>query len=329
MPGVQSEPNLPYDGIMQPEVDIACVGLAAYDLSYALATHPGPDEKSEALALSLSGGGPASNAAYTAAKLGQRAAFVGYLARDPFGEIQFAELKDAGVRTDWIVRGERAGTISAILSKPDGTRSIVHRRDQPALSVDQLRVDAIRARAFLFDGHEPDVSLAVLDRTQATTVLDAGSLRPGTRALAPRVDWLVTSRRFATQFSGDTDMQRALSKLAQVNHQVIITLGAEGLIWSRDGQCGHFPAYRVKAVDTTAAGDVFHGAFVSGLLKGLSWEPLLAYASAAAALCCTRHGTRRSLPDETQLEAFLRSNTEKRPVRSRPPGQSESPEHSR
>jgi sulfofructose kinase len=90
---------------------------------------------------------------------------------------------------------------------------------------------------------------------------------------------------------------------------VIVTLGERGLIWQRnteDGtERGSLPAFAVTAVDTTGAGDAFHGALAAGLAAGMAWLPLLRYASAAGALCCTRYGARLGIPTAAEVAGLL------------------------
>jgi len=100
-------------------------------------------------------------------------------------------------------------------------------------------------------------------------------------------------------------MQLALSKLADICPHVVITLGAEGLLWASEGRQGRMPAFRVDCVDSTGAGDAFHGAFALGLVRTMVWPDLLRYASAAGALTCTRLGARQALPDATAVQRLL------------------------
>jgi sulfofructose kinase len=109
-----------------PDIDVMCVGHACFDLTFAVPHHPGPDEKGVADALVSSGGGPAANAAVTVARLGLRAAFAGYLGKDPWGERYLQELFDEGVDTAFVVRGSGPTPLSAILAKPDGKRTVIN-----------------------------------------------------------------------------------------------------------------------------------------------------------------------------------------------------------
>jgi sulfofructose kinase len=119
----------------------------------------------------------------------------------------------------------------------------------------------------------------------------------------PLVDHLVCSEKFAKQLHGD--VETALTKLSGASPVVVITLGENGLIWRRGKERGALPAFSVKAVDTTGAGDAFHGAYAAALAQGMAWIETLAYASAAGALCCAKAGARLGLADYQELRNFM------------------------
>ena len=108
------------------DFDVLCVGHACYDLIFAVDHHPAADEKARASAFINCGGGTAANAAMTAAMLGYRTAFAGYLGRDIYGDEHLAEFHGAGVDTALVVQGTASTPISAIFVKPNGDRSIVN-----------------------------------------------------------------------------------------------------------------------------------------------------------------------------------------------------------
>lgn len=290
-------------------VDVLCVGHAAYDLILQVDRHPGEDEKYAATGFVGTGGGPAANASVTVARLGGTAAFAGYLGEDHFGEPHFEELRSEGVFTDLIVRGPYPSPFSVILVKPDGKRTVInHRTATPFLDVSRIDFSSIHSGAVLFDGHEPNISvpLAKVARTRKIpVVLDAGSVHRGTVELAPLSDYLVCSEAFARDFCSGKDPIAAVKDLAAIAPVAVITLGSRGLVWCGGSECGHIPALLVDAVDTTGAGDIFHGAFALRLVRGDDLVSALRYASAAAALGCTKMGARPGIPKETELIEFL------------------------
>ncbi|WP_045224633.1 carbohydrate kinase family protein [Methyloterricola oryzae] len=290
-------------------VDVLCVGHASYDLIFSIPHHPASDEKLFAQDFCAFGGGPAANAAVLVARLGLKAAFAGYLGDDLYGDRHLAELQAEGVQTRWVVRGPAPTPLSAILVKPDGSRSLINYKGQTEpLPSEALVFDDLNARTILFDGHEPAISVALALRARALgipTVLDAGSLHAGTQALMGRVDYLVASEKFAAQFSGAADPQAALWRLSEIAPAVVITLGERGLIWHQNGRSGALAAYPIHATDTTGAGDAFHGAFAAALCEGMGWREILLTASAAGALCCTHTGARPGMPTAIEVANFL------------------------
>ena len=291
-------------------IDVLCVGVASYDFVFSVPHHPEPDEKSSADAFVRGGGGPAANASVMVARMGLTSAFAGYLGLDIFGSIHLEELHSAGVNTELVVRGQYTTPVSGVIVKPSGDRSVVNYRSADSiLHRDTPFLSTIHPRVILFDGHEPELSLALLNQTRGRgiiTVLDAGSLNRGTSELFDKIDYLVCSERFACEFSGSSSPDTAMERLIAHARSVVITLGKNGLIWKNAGGEGRIPAFQVDAKDTTGAGDAFHGAFAGCLAMGKGWNETLTYASAAAALCCTKLGARTGIPEGAEVEMFLK-----------------------
>jgi sulfofructose kinase len=257
----------------------------------------------------MAGGGPAANASVTVARLGGLAAFCGYLGRDLFGDLHLAELRAEGVLTDWVVRGPHPTPLSMILVKPDGKRTVVNFKEEtPPLEPGQVDLSRLAPGVLLMDGHEPELSLTLIRearRRGVPTVLDAGSVQSGAGRLAGHVDHLIASSRFARELTGEIDARRALRSLSTLAPVVAVTLGEEGFLWRREDREEHWPALPVEVVDTTGAGDVFHGAYALEIARGGSVEGAFRMARAAAALSCTGLGARSPIPDRASLDNWL------------------------
>jgi sulfofructose kinase len=288
-------------------IDVLCVGHACYDLVFSVARHPAENEKIFADSLLSCGGGPAANAAVMVANLGFSAAFAGYLGRDGYGELHYQELLAHGINTQCVHRGDLPTPLSTVIVKPDGNRALInYKGDTKPLAVDALDFSLLKPKVILFDGHEPFISVPLAEQARLAgiaTVLDAGSVHDGTLALMGLVDYLVCSEKFALQLKGDE--QTALAYLADFAPVVVITLGERGLIWQRGQQSGGLPALAVNALDTTGAGDAFHGAFSAAIAAGLDWLTVLRYASVAGALCCEKMGARLGLPSKQEHDAVF------------------------
>lgn len=298
-----------HPNIQTKTLDLLCIGHASYDQVFSIAHHPASDEKMQADNLLSCGGGPAANAAVTAAKLGFKAGFCGYLGNDNYGDSHLSELQAHYINTQLIKRGNSPTPLSVILVKPNGDRALInYKGNTQALAADSIDFSSVNTKTLLFDGHEAKLSLSALQQPHLKTVpsvLDAGSLHDGTLSLMNQVDYLVCSEKFAIQYAGDP--KTALSQLAAVAPWVVITLGEQGLIWQHGQQTGKLNALNIEAVDTTGAGDAFHGAFAAGLSANMDWQDLLYYASTAGAFCCTKLGARTSLPSITQHQQLLNS----------------------
>ncbi len=292
-------------------VSALCVGHAAWDLCMYVDAYPAENSKTETELLIESGGGPAANAAWLLGHWGMPTAFAAVVGRDDYGGKALKELVDAGV--DCRLVEQRTGHATPlsfiIINRNTGSRTVVNRKVPGAgLRLTRSNLHGLDPQLLLFDGHELDASLAAMEAfPSAVTVLDAGSLREGTTALAPKVRYLICSERFASQVTSEADVlaNRAtcLRRLQEFyGNVVVVTLGANGAVFDTGESQGHLSALSVVARDTTAAGDIFHGAFAYALLKRLTLQKALQLATVAAGLSVQRQGGRPSVP---QLKAVL------------------------
>lgn len=298
-------------------MDVLCIGHASWDINVFVAGLPAENAKCETDTLIECGGGPAANAAYLLARWGLPCGIAAAVGADGYGARIEAEFRAAGADTSLLERQPGNATpVSVILVNTlTGSRTIVNRKAHGSDGLAGLGPGAGRGpRVLLFDGHELRAAVEAMERfPEATTILDAGSVRPGTEALAGRVDHLVASERFACQFTGLADLdtparqEQAVAALHACNGRpVVITRGEHGLLRGTGRAVERRPAFPVTAVDTTAAGDIFHGAFAYGLATGLATEAALDLAAAAAALSVTARGGRTSIPDLRAAQDLVR-----------------------
>lgn len=292
-------------------MDVLCVGYACIDINFKARHHPAADEKIRATSMHSCGGGPAANAAVTIARLGGKAGFAGYLGNDGFGDVHLREFLNEGVNTSGISRDEFPTPIACVTIKPDGQRSIIdYRAAQSVAAEDATSLAKQPAKVLLLDGHQPLLSAKLLDEARKLgipSLLDAGSVHDGTLMLYNQVDYLITSEKFAREISGEDDPKLALVALDGAAPFTACTWGEHGAYWQDEDGQHHMPAFDIEAVDTTGAGDAFHGAFALGLAQGLSLRENLRRASATAALTCLRPGARSALPQHDRVDALVRS----------------------
>lgn len=296
-----------------PLFHVLAIGHACWDLVATVPAFPVEDEKQEITALEESGGGPAANAACVVAHWGLGAAFAGVIGDDHRGQAVAAEFAAYGV--DCRLTERRAGHVTptslVLVNSENGSRTIINRKRPTAelqLDAATLRAELAEPRVLLFDGHELQASAAAQQAfPRAESILDAGSVREGTLALAEGVTHLAASGRFARQVTGIDPRHsadaagRALLALRQrFPHpwSVTITLGAAGAISTYgQGLTLRVDAPAVAAIDTTAAGDIWHGALAYALAQELTFDAAVRLAVAAASQSVTRAGGRGSMPE--------------------------------
>jgi len=278
------------------------------DINFNVSHHPTADEKLRAAAMHTCGGGPAANAAVTIARLGGSARFCGYLGNDAFGDAHLREFASHGVHADVLDRGDAPTPIAAVTIKPNGERSIIDYRAPSALAAeDTISLAKFPAKVLLVDGHQPLLSLALIEEARALgipSILDAGSINDGTQLLYNKVDYLITSEKFAKHYSGEDDPRTALAALDGAAPLIACTWGADGVYWQDHYGQHHTPAFDIETVDTTGAGDAFHGAFALGIAEGLKAKQNMRRACATGALTCLKSGARNALPTRKAVDAL-------------------------
>lgn len=254
-------------------------------------------------------GGPAGNASYLLGKYGEEVSYITTLGNDVYGREILNDLKAVGVDTkNIIVRDEFVTPCSIIITNgSNGSRTIINYREERKIDGVEFQYKN-SPEIILFDGHELKLALMAVEKfPNAVKVLDAGTYKEGTKVLGALVDYLVCSEDFAKDYCGvekieEEDFLNVLLKLKELNKKtVIVTLGERGSIMEKDGKVVKFKAFKTKAVDTTGAGDIFHGAFVYGLSNNFSIEKNIEFASACASLSVEKLGGRNSIPEIEQV----------------------------
>jgi ribokinase len=295
------------------------LGLCAIDYTFQVEKYPRLDDKIEAAAFTRQGGGPVPTALCVLSRLGVSTAFIGKCGKDAEGKLLKEELKRFGVDVSGLVLDADSRTPRAfvIVDKESGKRTVIlDRTETSAMSADEFNVDLIkRAKFLLIDGRELETSLTaamLMHKSGGEVILDVGSPRKNISDVLPHVDHLVASNRFSIDFTQEVDPGKAALKLAHIGFKsVVITSGSRGCIGATaDGLFCQQEAFQVDAVDTTGAGDVFHGGFIYGLVQGWEMQQMLKFASAVAAMKCRRLGGRRGIPELSEVEDFIREKEE-------------------
>ncbi|MFA6714104.1 MAG: PfkB family carbohydrate kinase [Victivallales bacterium] len=271
------------------------------------------DDKVQTEKILEQGGGPTATALYAAVRLGAKAAFIGTVGDDQRGQAILKGLALAGVDTTGIRL--RLGAESPVafcwIKRNTGERSIAWSNGSARpLLPEELDAALIRNTGLLhLDGHHTDAAVRAAEIAHdagVTVMLDAGTVVPRIDELLALADIIIASEKFTERFIGLADPETALHKLFGKNTKfAAVTLGKNGSIgW--DGKITYRQAaFPVKTVDTTGAGDVFHGAFAYQYVNGGDWQECMRFAAAVAALKCTQLGGRSGIPTLVEAKQFL------------------------
>ena len=292
------------------------IGLGQCSLDYlALASrYSKEDQKEEILEWSIQGGGPVATALVTLARLKIDTRFMGLVASDKTGQEIRAGLKAEGVDTRQLKIRKEGKSQSAfiVVNRQNASRTIYWQRPTVReLSPDEIKPSLLKeASLLILDGLMEEASLKAAKLAKENNIpilLDAGSLRGKTIELAKLTDYIVCSERFSKEY-GITPA-KTLTKLSKLKPKAVtVTLGKRGSITWTNGRKFKTPSFKIKAVDTTGAGDVFHGAYAYGILNNFSMEKTLQFASAAAALKCRQLGGRAGIPKLAEILKLMTTN---------------------
>lgn len=304
---------------MRPFEDIEVVGLgqACVDYLGRVPSYPSEDGKVELLDLQSQCGGPASTALVTLSRLGVKTSFLGAISDDPIGVEILKGLQADRVDHSFlrIAPGHTSQFAFIAVSRQSGNRTIFwHRGSVTPLKKEEVDLSPfLGARVLHLDGLMIEASVEAAQQAKARglkVVLDAGTMRDGSLELVAQVDVLIASSRFAVPLVGENSTaEKALEALSGYGpREIVITRGSQGSVgWNR-GQLVIQSAFPVDAVDTTGSGDVYHGAYIYGLLQGWDMRTCMRLASAASALKCRAIGARAGIPRLGDVLQFLETN---------------------
>ena len=305
---------------------ILCIGLPVRDLTFRVPGVPGRGSKEHATHFDEICGGNALNAAIAIVRLGGRASICGPMgdARETSTRFIFEKLAHEGIETKDLVHMPGLVTpISAVMVDPSGERTIVTFRDPELWKVHLPPTETLLddCAAILTESRCAEFCTdlcAEATRRGIPVVVDvdrAMSLREG---LLTASSHLVFSSEPLQETADVSDDGQALRKIAKLTPSFLAgTRGPKGTIWlNEQGELEETPAFPVHTVDTLGAGDVFHGAFALALTEKQDLREALRFASAAAALKCTRFGGAFAAPQRAEVEALLGQSQGARPAQT-------------
>ncbi len=301
-------------GSLTTEYDVLGIGLNATDTLLIISHFPAYGGKVPFHEEILSPGGQVASAMVTCAKLGLRTKYVGTLGDDERGRVQMESLRGSGVNLEHVHVRENCANQSAyiVIDQSTGERTVFWQRPEClALRPEDVPDEEIRrSRMLHIDGHDTQAvaHAARVARAHGIPVtVDVDTIYPGFEEVLKNVDYLVASSEFPGRWTKIEDPHRALTALRDEYGMrcAAMTLGAHGALALVDGKFHYSPAFVVNCVDTTGAGDVFHGAFCYAVLQEMPTGEALDFANAMAALNCTAIGARGAIRGVAEVRALM------------------------
>lgn len=297
-----------------PQFDVVGVGLNATDTVIVVPRMPAYGGKGPFIQELMSPGGQVASALVTCARLGLNCKYIGSIGDDERGRIQWESLQGTGINLDHVQRRENCPNQSAyiVIDQTTGERTVFWSRP------DCLRVEAHEilpeqitcARLLHIDGHDTAAvarASEIARQHGIPVTVDVDTIYKGFERVLPNVDYLITSSEFPSNWTGESDPVKALTLIQESFGMRVaaMTLGAHGALARSEGKFHYSPAFVVNCVDTTGAGDIFHGAFCYGLVRGYSLRETLTFSNAMAALNCTAMGARGGIAAEQEARRLV------------------------
>lgn len=288
---------------------IICIGHAAYDITLPVLKYPVENKKIRIGDRKVEcGGGPAANAAYLLSKWGIDTYFAGVIGKDYYGEKVLNEFNEIGVKTKYIEQDSNLNTTSSyiIANQENGSRTIITNRSDN-LKFKRLNKIDESFDYILVDGEEFDIAYQTIINNKGKTIsmIDAGKTTLETIKLAHLVDYLVCSNDFARDYTKMEINYNDLESIKKVydklkkdfKNNIIITLEKYGSFTKIDDEYTLVESIPVKAIDSTGAGDIYHGSLLYFLANGKTLLDSMRLANITSGLSVTKIGGRNSIPN--------------------------------
>ena len=295
--------------------DVLGVGCNSVDRVYRLPASPKPDSPTAKLRISSHAtmcGGQMATAMAACAGLGLKTAYFGCVGHDHDGRLIRSELEQRGVDVSHVLTRECANRFAVItVDETSGERIVLWDRDERLNLRARDFEPALIASARILHVDDEDQEAAIAAATVARSAgvpcaSDIDRITDRTKDLIAAVSIPIFAQHVLPVMTGESDVERGLRAMRQWNDGMLcVTLGPSGAMLLKDDELVIEPAFSVKAVDTTGAGDVFRAAFIYALLKEYPLRKMVRFANAAAAVSCTRAGAMASVPAMREVEQFV------------------------
>jgi ribokinase len=299
---------------MKEMVDVLGFGHCCIDHLAVLDPFPEKGMKGDVAESLVIAGGPVPIALSTAARFRCSAQYFGKVGDDADGDQIRRELHEDGVDVSRMIIDSNCKTARAYIwiDKNDGSRSIaLDYRKTNWLSEKDVDLELIEGcKLFLCDNRSAEATLKALHYAKEAgviTMIDAGSVRPGFREMLKLVDYTIVSQDLKNTLLKGIDARELAEMLVRMGTgTAVVTCGAEGSVYCNGAETRHIPGFLLDAVDTTGAGDIFHGAFIYGLLENWELTRIVRFSNAAAALSCRRLSGRLGIPKLHEVEELVK-----------------------
>lgn len=290
---------------------ILCVGQSAYDITIPTSEFPEENKKYKVHEVYECGGGSANNASFLLAKWHDEVYLASSIGCDDYARKIKEELVSVGVNIDYIeeIPNVRTTTSYIINNKTNGSRTIITDRKEKMHFTKEHAIN-LEPDIILLDGNEYEMSLKVInDHPMAIKIIDAGNMKDGIIDLCEKCDYIVASNDFAREYTGlnfDYSNINAIydvyDKIAKDFHgRLVITLEHLGSLTKVNNEFKLIPSIKVDSIDSTGAGDIYHGAFVHFIAHGYSLLETMRYANIAGALSVEKIGSKNSMPEYEEV----------------------------
>jgi sugar/nucleoside kinase (ribokinase family) len=296
--------------------DVVGMGLNSVDFLTVVPEFPTPNSKMKMLQFSKQGGGQVATAMVALSRWGVKTKYIGKVGADELGQFSLQSIRQEGVDVSSVTIDPNATNQFAtiIVDGSTGDRTILWNRDERLMyrEGELWREEVCCGRLLHLDGHDIHAAIRCArwaKEERIPTVVDLDKVEPLTSELIKEIDFVITSSRFPMLYTGISDQEKALLELQKhTSGFLCTTLGDQGALALFNGECFYAQGFKVNVVDTTGAGDVFHGGFIYGLLQNWEAGEILRFANAVAALKCQQLGGRKGIPTLKETQKLLMSS---------------------
>lgn len=300
---------------MLRKFDIVGFGICTVDFLGLVPKYPEAGQKVQMQAFSKQGGGLTGTAITAAARLGTKSAYLGKLGYDEHSHFLLQEFQKEGVDVSHVIFEEGVEpAISFIhVEESTGERRITWHWQAFEFKPEDLNRSVIQNSRVLFLDHffvQAGIEAAnCIQEAGGIVLVDAERSEPGLEQILKLANYIIASLNFATQKTNSSDLEKSAYLMQEkYGGVVIVTAGEKGAFCKTGDETLYQPAFHVPVVDTTGAGDVFHGAFMVGLIENWSLQKIMEFSTAVAALKCRGLGGRAAIPNKQEVLTFLKEN---------------------